>query len=129
MLLLLLLSNGGARDLHVPSASFPSISAAVDFASDGDNLILAAGVFAGAQNCNVTVKGKGIKVRGAGADQTIIDCGATGDLEKSGRCFRVFGEGGNEDVAFADMQLHGGVAEETVEDEQESLRERTRKAR
>jgi len=62
---------------------FPTIQAAVDYAAEGDTIVLSPGTFTGAGNVNVDSRSKGIMVKGAGAAATTIDCAWTS------RAFRV----------------------------------------
>jgi len=67
--------SGPSADIYVPR-DFPTIQAAIDAASDGQTIEVGPGVYGGAGNRDIELRGKRITVRSsAGADQTIIDCG------------------------------------------------------
>ena len=56
-------------------ADFNNIQAAIDSAVDGDEVVLADGVYRGAGNRDIDFKGKAITIRSLnGPQQTIIDC-------------------------------------------------------
>jgi parallel beta-helix repeat protein len=70
-----------AATLHVPS-DYDTIQAAIDDASDGDEIVVADGIYIGDGNKNLDFRGKAITVRSEnGPDNCIIDC------ENSGRGF------------------------------------------
>jgi len=57
-----------ASVIHVPG-DYATIQLAVDNASDGDTIVIAAGTYPG----GITITGKSLTLHGAGAGQTIID--------------------------------------------------------
>ena len=68
--------------VHVPG-DHSTLQAAVNAASPGDIVLVAAGTYRGAGNHDIDFGGKGLTVRGeAGARSTVIDC------EGQGRAFR-----------------------------------------
>lgn len=72
-----------AADLHVPS-QYPTIRAAVNAATHGDRVILADGVYSGADNRNIDVLSR-IMIMSASGDPAacVVDC------ESAGRAFRL----------------------------------------
>ena len=69
--MLALASTGVAEILHVP-ADESTIQSAIDRASDGDMVVVAAGTW----NETINLKGKDIVLRSAdGPDQTVLDGG------------------------------------------------------
>ncbi|MCK4415323.1 MAG: right-handed parallel beta-helix repeat-containing protein, partial [Candidatus Eisenbacteria sp.] len=78
------------------SGDFPTIQAAVDAASDGDQILLASGTFAGDGNRDVSLLGKAITLRSQVDDPTacIIDCGGAAGNARRAFLF-VNGEGEN----------------------------------
>jgi len=76
--LLLPVSISRAASLSVRpdgAGDFPTIQAAVDYAAEGDTIVLSPGTFTGAGNVNVDSRSKGLLVSGqAGAAATTIDC-------------------------------------------------------
>lgn len=58
--------------LHVPS-EFPTIQAAINAATSGDTVLVAAGTYSGTGNQNILLK-SGVVIQAAEADVTIIDC-------------------------------------------------------
>ena len=71
----------------------PTIQAAVDRAAARDTILLAAGVYSGAGNCDIDPAGKNLVIRSeSGPDSTIVDCGGAG-----GEVHWGFGYTGGED--------------------------------
>ena len=63
-------AHGGPRTLHVgPHAEFATIQAAVEDARSGDTIRIAPGTYTEA----VCIQGKGLTIRGAGRDRTVIN--------------------------------------------------------
>jgi hypothetical protein len=63
-----------ASTIHVPSDQ-PFIQAGIDSAVNGDTVLVATGIFTGANNKNIDFGGKSILlISEKGADSTIIDC-------------------------------------------------------
>lgn len=64
--------------IYVP-ASYPTLQAAIDSASDGDNVVVADGIYTGEGNKNLDFNGKTITVKSvSGKDYCIIDCEGEG---------------------------------------------------
>ncbi len=64
-----------ADEIHVP-ADFPTIQAAINTAVDGDQVVIADGVYSGAGNRDLNFQGKAITVRSEnGPDNCILDLG------------------------------------------------------
>lgn len=80
-----------ADTLNVPD-DYPTIQAAIDAASNGDIIEIAAGTYSGDGNKDLDPLGKVITIRGAGIDQTIVD------VEKAGR----------------GMHIHSGETDTTI---------------
>ncbi len=83
------LQIASANALHVPS-EYPTIQAAIDAATLGDEIVIADGTYTGVGNKNLDFGGKAITVRSASGDPAscIVDC------EGDGRGFRFHtGEG------------------------------------
>jgi hypothetical protein len=81
--------------IHVP-ADQPTIQAAVDVAVDGDEIIIADGVYLGPGNRDIAIETKAITIRSAGgAGRCAIDC------EQSGRAFMLTG------LLFSDTVIEG----------------------
>lgn len=69
------------------SGDFPTIEAAVDSVSDGDEILLGNGTFTGPQNSEISYQGKAITIRSQSGDRStvIIDCqGNTGFVFRNG---------------------------------------------
>ncbi|MEM7228398.1 MAG: choice-of-anchor Q domain-containing protein [Planctomycetota bacterium] len=93
-----------AETLHVP-AQYSSIQAAINASADGDEVVVAPGVY----NESVNLMGKGIVVRGAeGAEATTID--ATG---WNNACMRITsGEGA--DTVIEGFTFTGGTGDTSI---------------
>ncbi len=65
-----------AAIIHVPGDQ-PTIQAAVDAATSGDLIMVAAGTFSGPGNRDIDFTGKELAIEGQGIGQTIIDCGGS----------------------------------------------------
>jgi parallel beta-helix repeat protein/predicted outer membrane repeat protein len=75
---LLLTCAAYGATLHVPS-QYPTIQPAINAAMDGDTVLVADGVFSGANNKNLNFLGKAIVVASEnGPDSCIIDCQHSG---------------------------------------------------
>lgn len=62
---------------HVP-AQYPTIQMGVNAAVSGDTVLVAPGIYRLAGNCDIQFGGRRLVVRSsAGAESTVIDCGAT----------------------------------------------------
>ncbi len=85
------------------TGDFPTIQAAVDFALDGETILLGDGVFRGAGNRGVTVEGKRLTLRSQSGDPLacIIDC------EEFDRGFYVTG-GQGPPVLIAGLTVRNG---------------------
>ncbi|MBN2564207.1 MAG: right-handed parallel beta-helix repeat-containing protein, partial [Candidatus Eisenbacteria bacterium] len=69
---------------------FINIQDALDFAADGERVVLSPGTFSGARNRDLSFFGRSVTLVGGGPGSTIIDCGS------AGRAFRLSdGEGRN----------------------------------
>ena len=64
-----------ADTLHVPD-DYPTIQAAIDAATDGDDVVIADGTHTGDGNTNLDTRGKAVTVRSVSGDLTacIMDC-------------------------------------------------------
>ena len=104
--LLVALGFGGeasAGIVHVPG-DHSTLQAAVNAASPGDVVLVAAGTYRGAGNRDIDFGGKGLTVKGeAGARSTVIDC------EGRGRAFR-FPPDEPAGALLAGFTLRGGSA-------------------
>ena len=77
---LLLAGTSFAATINVP-ADYTTIQAAVDAASDGDEIIVAPGTYTGTGGEVVDMKGKAITLRASGtSDETILDGNGTGPV-------------------------------------------------
>ncbi len=101
-----------AADLRVPD-DYNTIQAAVDAASNGDNIILKPGQYTGPGNCDIDFKGKLITVRSEMPDDwnivesTVIDCqGTDSDLH---RAF-IFRNGEDPNAVVDGLTITNGVA-------------------
>ncbi len=63
---------GISKDLRVPQ-QYATIQTAITNASNGDRILISAGVFRGLGNVNLDFQGKAITIQGAGYLSTIID--------------------------------------------------------
>ena len=82
---LLLPSFAHAATFNVPSASYPTIQAAVTAAASGDTVLVAAGTYSGGGNRDIDFGGKSLTVMSSvGAAGTIIDCGGSASTDGSG---------------------------------------------
>jgi Right handed beta helix region len=68
--------------INVPSASYPTIQAGIDAASDGDTVVVADGTYTGAGNKDLDFKGKAITLKSQNGPQNCII-----DAEGDGRGF------------------------------------------
>ncbi len=70
-----------ADELHVPTPNYPTIQAAIDAGTDGDEVIVAPGTYEGTGNCDIQFEGKAITVRSQDPNDpnivaaTVIKCG------------------------------------------------------
>jgi len=72
--LLLALTSTQAATIRVPSEQ-PTIQAGINAASEGDTVLIADGVYSGADNVGVTIVGKNVVVKSEnGPSSTVIDC-------------------------------------------------------
>lgn len=87
--------------LHVPER-YPNIQTAINFAVDGDEIVIADGVYTGPSNKNLDCLGLAITIRSKNGPETcIIDC------EGDGRAFRFF-RGEAADTVISEITLRGG---------------------
>ncbi|MCK6448347.1 MAG: right-handed parallel beta-helix repeat-containing protein [Planctomycetes bacterium] len=87
------------------ASPFDSISKAVGYAIDGNQVVLLDGVYTGAANRDVDFGGRAIIVRGLhGAANTIVDC------EAAGRAF-VFRSGEPQAAGLTGVTIRGGSAD------------------
>jgi len=78
---MLFFESAQAEELRVPG-DFPTIQAAIDASVDGDEVVIANGVYSGEGNKNLDFGGRAITVRSQnGPEACIIDC------EEEGRGF------------------------------------------
>jgi len=94
-----------AGDTILVPGEQPTIQAGIDVAADGDIVLVAAGVYTGTGNRNLSFSGKKITVRSEdGAEATLIDC------EYTGRGF-VFDSGETPDSKLAGFSILNGSVE------------------
>ena len=80
-----LILPASAATLNVPSGSYPTIQSAVNAASNGDTVLVAAGTYSSDGNRDIDFLGKSVTVTSsAGATNTIIDCGGSASSDGSG---------------------------------------------
>ena len=69
--------RAGGATLRVPSAAYPTIGSAIDAAQDGDEVLVADGIYTGPGNRDLDFAGRLITVRSEnGPGNCIIDCAA-----------------------------------------------------
>ncbi|MHC4122363.1 MAG: InlB B-repeat-containing protein, partial [Planctomycetota bacterium] len=80
LVFLVLVGVTGAATLQVPGATYPTIQSAIDAAVNGDEVVVADGIYSGVGNTNINFNGKAITVRSAnGPENCIIDCNDAGN--------------------------------------------------
>ena len=107
---LILVSLGLAETIYVPS-DYPDIQAAVDYATDGDEILLADGVFTGLGNYDINMLGKAITVRSQNGnpDDCVIDIpGQHNGVSQRGFLFL---SGEDSDCVVRDLTIMNGVAD------------------
>jgi hypothetical protein len=99
-----LAGRASAVTIHVPG-DFPTIQAAIDASADGDEIVLAEGLYTGPGNRDLDFGGRLIAVRSAGGDPSscMIDC------EGAGRGFR-FHLGETASAVVQGLTVRGGSA-------------------
>ena len=104
--LVLLCNIGFAATIRVPSEQ-PNIQAGIDYATDGDTVLVSNGVYSGTGNQDIKYNGKNIVVTSAnGPDYTIIDCG--GYMSGSHRGF-TFDNGENLTAVLKGFTIQNGL--------------------
>jgi hypothetical protein len=97
-------AGGGVH--HVP-ADFPTIQAAADAAAPGDTVVVADGVYKGAGNRDVDMRGKALVIRSAnGPDHCVIDC--EGSYDNPHRAFQ-FSSGESRAARVEGFTIRGGA--------------------
>ncbi|MFQ6043234.1 MAG: hypothetical protein ACE5PV_20475, partial [Candidatus Poribacteria bacterium] len=103
-LLSFVMIDANAATLRVPS-DYDTIQAAIDDASDGDEIVVADGIYTGSGNKNIDLLGKAITVRSEnGPENCIIDC------ENNGRGFFVHRGEGLDSVVKGFSIVNGSTA-------------------
>lgn len=105
-----LFSYASAEIRHVPN-EYPTIQAAINSSQNGDEVVIANGVYSGPGNYNISFIGRAITVRSESGnpDLCIVDIQGqyNGQLER-GFMFE-FGEGRNS--VLRDLTIRNGVAD------------------
>ncbi len=87
MVLFIAVSSASAA-VHLVPGDYPTIGAAIGACGDGDEIIVADGVYTGTDNCDFFLGSKVITIRSAnGPDECIINCNGT--AEQPHRAFRL----------------------------------------
>jgi hypothetical protein len=108
VVLCLFASTTLADQLFVPSPEYPTIQAAVDAATDGDEVVLRDGVFTGPGNWDIDVPDVELVIRSESGDplRTILELFEDGSDERHGG-FALSGSGGSP-VEIIGLTLQGG---------------------
>ncbi|MBN1766768.1 MAG: hypothetical protein JW860_16055 [Sedimentisphaerales bacterium] len=94
-----------AGTMYVP-ADYPSIGLAVHNAFDGEEIIIADGVYTGDGNRDILLKGKAITIRSAnGPENCIIDCDGGAEIQ---HCAFICNDNEGEDTIFDGLTITRG---------------------
>ncbi len=95
--------------LHVPSDQYPTIQSAIDAATDGDEVVVADGVYTGPGNRDLDFAGRLIAVRSEGGPRAcIIDCEGTYMVGGGHRGFH-FHSGESAAAVVDSFTIRGGI--------------------